>query len=347
MLSTRSQSAPLGRIDGPLSGRRGLLDNRARRGNTIFMMALCGCLLISVADTSNAQDAGARPEVIESEGDRFPIRITYYPAPEEEHPSGLENAPVIILLHGEGGSRLIWDKSSAPQGGQPFAEVLNEKMGYAVVTVDLRKHGESIADGVTAKVDLNDYGRMAQGDLMGVKNFLVAEHEAKKLNVRKLGIIASDVTAPVALAFAELDWKKLPYLDGPGGAPGTPRGQDVRAIVLLSPVTNIGRLNGTRSATFLRKPQFGIAFLIMSGTRDSMDRNQARSLYQVVSGIKANEGRVELLRPNTNARGTDLLGTQPPAVEVPILEFLKTHVKELDDEWETRKSRYDREPDDE
>ncbi|REJ72640.1 MAG: hypothetical protein DWQ29_20560 [Planctomycetota bacterium] len=343
MFQSRILSAPVGISQAKPAHRSAA---RPPRRAALVGAVVSGCLLHGLAAVTTAQDAKPRPEVLQSEGDRFPIHITYYPALEEKYPSGTEDAPVVILLHGEDGSRLIWDKSSAPPGGKSFAEVLNE-LGYAVVTVDLRKHGESVVDGATAKVELNDYGKMAQGDLMAVKDFLVAEHEAKRLNVRKLGIVASDVTAPVALAFAELDWKKLPYLDGPGGAPGTPRGQDVRAIVLLSPVASIGRLNGTRSATFLRKPQFGIAFLVMVGTRDAMDRNQAKSIYQVLAGIKANEDRVEFLRPNTNARGTVLLGTQIKAVEVPILEFLKENLMELDDEWATRKSRYDREPDDE
>lgn len=282
-----------------------------------------------------------RTEVLEAQGDGFPIHISYYPALEEKNPGGIENAPVIILLHGENGSRLVWDKSSAPQGGKAFAEVLND-IGYAVVTVDLRKHGESVIEGESKVLDNNDYYKMAHGDLPAVKIFLTEQHEAKQLNVNKLGIVASDIMAPVALEYAELDWRQAPYLDGPGGSPGTPRGQDVRAIVLLSPVSSIGRVNGTRALNFLKKPELGIGFVLVAGTRDAADRNQASKMNEVLTAIRQNEERVEFLRPNTNARGTDLLANPAAQIEIPMLEAFKQYVKDSSSEWRTRRSRYDR-----
>jgi hypothetical protein len=142
--------------------------------------------------------------------------------------------------------------------------------------------------------------------------------------------------------FAELDWAQTPYLDGPGGSPGTPRGQDVQALVLLSPSTTAGRLNATRALNVLKSPVFQIAFQIIAGTRDAADRNQARKAYEVVSSIKQNEERVEFERPNTNSRGTDLLANQAAKAELKILPFLDKHVKQRESTWATRKSRYDR-----
>src|SRR5262245_21420707 len=58
------------------------------------------------------------------------IHFTYYK-------SNLgKEAPVIILLHQKDGNRLLWQA----RGG--FADAL-QKEGYAVITVDLREHGES------------------------------------------------------------------------------------------------------------------------------------------------------------------------------------------------------------
>lgn len=303
--------------------------------------SLAALLLSAVAAGPAWAQKNMRTEVLEAQGDGFPIHISYYPALEEKNPGGIENAPVIILLHGENGSRLVWDKSSAPQGGKAFAEVLND-IGYAVVTVDLRKHGESVVEGESKVLDNNDYYKMAHGDLPSVKIFLTEQHEAKQLNVNKLGIVASDVTAPVALEFAELDWRQAPYLDGPGGTPGTPRGQDVRAIVLLSPVASVGRVNGTRALNFLKNPELGIGFLLAAGTRDAADRNQASKFNEVLIAIRQNEERVKFLRPNTNARGTDLLANPAAQIEIPMLEHFKTYVKDADSEWRTRRSRYDR-----
>jgi pimeloyl-ACP methyl ester carboxylesterase len=306
--------------------------------------AIAAAALTTVAPSAAfAQGAKVenRPQVLQALGDGFPIHITYWPALESANPKGLENAPVVILLHGEGGNRLIWDKASAPQGGKAFAEVL-QSIGYAVVTVDLRKHGESVVEGQPTMLDGNDYGKMAQGDLGAVKGFLVQEHEQKKLNVRKLGVVASDTMSAVAVQFAELDWAQTPHLDGPGGMPGTPRGQDVQALVLLSPATNAGRLNATRALNVLKAPVFGIAFQVIAGTRDTADRRQAEKVYDVVSSIKQNEERTEFVRPNTNSRGTDLLANPAAKVELKILPFLDKHVKEREWPWATRKSRYER-----
>lgn len=308
--------------------------------------ATCGVLALLAASASpefaSAQADKPRPEVLQSVGDGWPIHITYYPAIKDKNPNGLENAPVVVLLHGEGGSRLIWDKSSAPPNGKPFADVLQTALGFAVVTVDLRKHGESIVEGQPTTVDNADYAKMASGDLVAVKNFLVERHEAKELNVNKLGIVAAGNMCPVAAAYAELDWAQLPHPDGPGGSPGTPRGQDVRALVFLSPAGNVGRLNATRILNVLKNPVFQMSFQVVVGTRDAADRNQARSLHQVVSSIKQNEERVDLLRPNTNSRGTDLLANPAAQVEPKILAFLDKQVKQRESVWKTRVSKYDR-----
>lgn len=314
-------------------------DVRLRRNVAVLLGA---CLVGSWGASASAQknvSTKSTTEVLQSEGDDYPIHITYYEAPDNA--GGRENAPVLVMLHGEGGSRLIYDKSSAPPDGRPLAEFMNNT-GYAVVTVDLRKHGESLEGGASRILNNKDFYKMAYGDLPAVKKFLIQQHEAKKLNVNKLGIIASDATVPVALEFAMLDWQQVPYLDAPGGKPGTPRGQDVRAIVMLSPEVSVGRVNGSRTANFLKNPRFEIAFMIAAGTRDPDDRGAAQKLHQIVSSPRQNEGRVEYFRPNTNARGTDLLGNPAAQPEKPIDLFLAEHVLNLDSEWRTRKSRYDR-----
>lgn len=287
------------------------------------------------------QDEQPRPVVLQAEGDRFPIHITYYPAREEENPSGVENAPVVMMLHGENGSRLVWDRSSAPPGGVPLAEFLQSR-GYAVVTVDLRKFGESVPDEGAVAVQPTDYAKMARLDLPAVKAFLHEEHEARRLNVAKLGIIASDMSAPVAADYAEHDWKLRPYSDGPGGGPGTPRGQEVKVLILLSPDATRGPVVTTRSLNFLRNPAMGISFMVIVGTRDAQDRNQARDIFRAVSGTRNADERTELVQKNSNMRGTDLLGNPALGTEVDIVRFLDSHLKDLDIPWETRISRYDR-----
>ncbi len=298
--------------------------------------------LLALTSAATAADDDPRPVTVKSEADGFPIVLTYYPAKKDANPTGLENAPVVILIHGEGGSRLIWDKSSAPPGGQAlsFAPALH-KFGYAVATVDMRKHGDSVDKNQTSTVEPNDYAKMV-ADLAAVKKFLVSEHEAKKLNINKLAIVAADNLAAVALSFAEYDWRQLPHLDGPGGTPGTPKGQDVRALVLLSPTLSAGKANARSAMNFLKAPAFGVGFLFIVGSKDTQDRNATKQLYQVAANLPSNADRVILETPNTNARGTDLMGNPAARPEAPIGKFLDEHVKKLKSEWQTRKSRYER-----
>jgi len=131
------------------------------------------CLCATSRPVSAQQDEAARPVVLQAEGDQFPIHVTYYPAIEDKNPSGVENAPVVVMLHGESGSRLVWERSSA---GTPLAEFLQD-YGYAVVTVDLRKFGESLPEGEARAVQPADYAHMARRDLPAVKAFLHEEHE--------------------------------------------------------------------------------------------------------------------------------------------------------------------------
>ena len=105
-----------------------------------------------------------------------------------------------MLLHDKSGNQVIWEKT---------AMNLRAK-GYAVVTVDLRKHGKSIPEGAgeQKKLTASDYKLMALEDLEVVKGFLMKEHHEQRLNIRKLGIVAMGMSAPVALTFAANDWNK-------------------------------------------------------------------------------------------------------------------------------------------
>ena len=115
---------------------------------------------------------GVRDLVLPS-GDGWPIHCTYF-----ESSAGKESACVILLTStaGDGDAsarnRRVW---------QPTAVEL-QKAGFAVITVDLRKHGDSIPVGpdgnpLPVKMVNADYPIMASGDLGSVKAFLLSEHQ--------------------------------------------------------------------------------------------------------------------------------------------------------------------------
>ncbi|MBS0262666.1 MAG: hypothetical protein JSS02_12000, partial [Planctomycetes bacterium] len=81
-------------------------------------------------------DVPAPESHVLSADDGFNIHIRYYRSPAES----TKDAAVVVLLHMKDGNRFVWEQD----GG--IAQALQSK-GFAVVTVDLRYHGESKANG--------------------------------------------------------------------------------------------------------------------------------------------------------------------------------------------------------
>jgi len=308
------------------------------------LIMICGvCLtMLLCATESPAQNEGRR-EVLRAP-DGYPIHITYYPFREsKENPSLTAlTAPVILLLHGAGESRLLWDKNSAPRDQDPFP-ILLQKRGFVVITVDLRKHGDSIASpGGDTAVSSNDYGAMVAGDLMAVKDFLFAENQAQRLNMQKIGIVAIGTSVPVAAAFTEFDWARPPHDDAPILANKTPRGQDVKTLVLISPETNAGRLRATGALKALKKMNPLIPLEVVVAGQDTAAKKQAQTIFDAYApAAKAGESnpRYEFLTPDTKETGMALF--RQPTVYAFVFKFLDTQLKPMDFPWRDRRSQLD------
>ena len=316
----------------------GCFFSAARPSRSLPFVAVLTALLL-LSDSAGAQQKKPVVKKVENRvlntPDGWQIHITYF-----KSLVGKE-APVVLLLHQRGGNRLVWNR---------FAKVL-QSVGYAVVTVDMRKHGQSkgFAAGSPAKQkskkgagpnDLRpgDYKAMVLFDLETVKAFLLSEHNQEHLNVRKLGIVAPGMSAPIAIAFTATDWAKKPYDDAPTLAARTPRGQDVRALVLISPVENLPGFRVGRSLRALGSPAFGIAALVAYGTKDRRDKGAARRMYQKLIGRAGNKQRMYLDRFKTSLSGTDMLNRNT-GIERHMLNFFDKHLKRLNSPWRTRKSR--------
>ena len=95
------------------------------------LFVLSGVALVAIlASPVLAQQASKEDRTLAGARDSWPLHVTYYPSRLKEH------AAVVVLLHMQGGSRLIWTR----KGG--LAEGL-QKQGFAVIAADLRKHGQS------------------------------------------------------------------------------------------------------------------------------------------------------------------------------------------------------------
>jgi pimeloyl-ACP methyl ester carboxylesterase len=284
------------------------------------------------------------PRVVQTD-DNWQIYITYFPAPGDREIITKE-APVVVLLHGDKQVRLVYE---GPRG---LATRLQEA-GCAVISVDLRKHGQStnVAQGggstagngrtPEATIQTSDYRNMAEFDLESVKRFIQTLHQTKKLNMRKMGIVAAGSSVGVAAAFAAADWNKEPYDDAPAEDMKTPRGQDVRALVFLSPPARVRGINLNEAINELRNPDWNIAFLTVYGKANKTDAKDAAAINKRLLGTsKTSKERICVLDINVPSHGTDLLGMRDIDTEAAIIQFLRRHLFDLrESEWRDRQSR--------
>jgi pimeloyl-ACP methyl ester carboxylesterase len=274
--------------------------------------------------------------------DNASLKATYFPSAVGK------DAAVVILMHGKGGNRLVWNTAIGKSPG--FATVLQQQ-GFAVLTIDLRFHGDSQPEGAAGKsgksnLKNRDYQAMVVGDLEAAKEFLMGEHAAEKLNIAKLGLVGAEFSTAVAMAYTELDWSKKPFDDNPNPALRTPRGQDVKALVLLSPDDGVPGLPVSSPGKVIRALQTNAkSFKVMlaAGAKDPFDKGSAKKLADTL-GYKPIEKGTDLAQIHVffeaydvQLRGTDLLNPQLKT-QGQMLTFLVEYLAKLDEPWRSRKS---------
>ncbi|WP_146508844.1 alpha/beta hydrolase [Thalassoglobus neptunius] len=302
-------------------------------------LALALIVGLSFHGICSAQD-GSTAVALEAVGDRFPIHITYFPANPDAGPP--KDAPVVVIVPDLEETRIAWDKGAGPRNAPKTLPAELQQRGYAVITVDLRKSGESVIEGREEPIRPTDYERMVLGDLEAVKEFIFTLHQEQKLNMRKLGVIGSGLGAPIAAGFAEFDWKRKPFDDHAIPAERTPRGQDVRAIVMISPKTSAGKVHSNRAIGFLKNPRMNISLMVIVGQDDTQNYRNAKAIFNTFAVVKANEDRAVFLEPRLKDSGIGLLQQRIEIAYTPILTFLDNRLKSINDPWVDRRSRLQR-----
>lgn len=310
------------------------LSHRIGSAVAVYWMAamlLCGTAVDGWAQQAGAKKSTAPQNTTIQTKDGVTLHITYFPS------TAGANAPVAILLHGMGDNRLVWQ---AGAGQTPsFASALQQNE-FAVICVDLRHHGENIpatASGKSSAVNLvpRDYQAMVAMDLDAVKAFIFEEHQKRMLNMNKLAIVAADFSTSIALMFAEIDWAKEPYDDAPTLALRTPRGQDVRALVLISPESRVPGLNTNTAVARIRTLKMPV--MVAVGKKDTKDKGAAKKLVDLLMPKQEEKPHVTFLQLDSNARGVDLLN-KGTGLEPQMYKFLDENVKKTPGEWRDRKS---------
>jgi pimeloyl-ACP methyl ester carboxylesterase len=248
------------------------------RYNLFLVAVILNCLVWGGMDAA-AQSASAGKKVPPPENltvmtrDGVQLGLTYYASSD-----GQEAVPVV-LLHDWKESRAVFNRLAQALQIPPGPDAPS----HAVVTVDLRGHGESnqvqLPNGQTMELDAArlrsaDFYAMPQQDMEAVRKFLVSKNNAGELNLNKLCLVGAGMGANVAVYWAAKDWSMPPLTDGK-------QGQDVKGLVLISPQWNF---QGLPLVKPMKYPpiQKMISTLIAYGSQDSKSARDAKNVYKIL-----------------------------------------------------------------
>lgn len=293
---------------------------------------------------AGAQPRGRAPapegEVLQTD-DGVQLSLTYYPSWEGK------DATPVVMLHDHKDTRAVFG-ALAERMQAPSAE--DDHPSFAVVTVDLRGHGDStrrlLPGGVTNEVDASRLTRnlmldMVQFDMKAVRKFLVTKNDEGELNLNKLCLLGAGMGANVAATWGAVDWAWPPLAVGK-------QGQDVKGLVLISPRW---KYQGLPMQQALRMDAYkrGAAWCIIYGREDSRVKSDAMRIVKQLERFHPEPGSGRARRPSglkelawdSKLQGGSLLSQIGQPLEDAIIDFLTNNVAEQDYAWIERRSRLD------
>jgi pimeloyl-ACP methyl ester carboxylesterase len=267
-----------------------------------------------------------KQEVMLVTEDEVLLKASFWPGT-----GGKETVPVI-LLHAFRGTR---------QDFNTLAEFLQGK-GCAVIAPDLRGHGDStqVRDGrrplAAAEMSPPTFSGMIE-DVETVKRFLMARNNSGELNIDKLCMVGAEMGAIVAANWAITDWGWPPLAV-------SKQGQDVKAIVLISPPEKFKMLRIFDPLND-RAVRTQISFYIAVGNRDSTAVRDATKIYNTLKRFHPPSAKGEDqdlffdARIPTTLQGTKLLGKDFKQFGLAnnIAEFIEVRAAKQPYEWRDRK----------
>jgi pimeloyl-ACP methyl ester carboxylesterase len=314
----------------------------------IAVFVICGTFANVPAAAQNAAAPNAakkdevklpEPEDINRETkDGVALKMTYFAGT-----LGKKSVPVI-LLHG-------WD---GQRGDMEGLALRLQSLGHTCVTVDMRGHGQSLKqktrDKKTGELVFEELDRKEfrlphlldmKADIEVAKRFLLEKNNAGECNIEALGIVACDVMCSAAMQWAIADWS-APVL------PAFKQGQDVKALVLLSPAPPFKGFNG--NDFFVNQTtRKALSVMLVAGSDDGKSLSEAKRINSKLqqfhpkpSGDDALDRKqldLFLVTPPTELVGSKLLSRALPVVNN-IANFLNLRLTERQDQylWSDRKS---------
>ncbi len=293
--------------------------------------------------TRSKQEEAKPPEPVSmtlNTRDGWRIHCEYY-GPQEKIRQGKETVP-IIMVHGWEGQGSDWS----------FLAVGLQTLGHASMVIDLRGHGRSTTrrvqgdtTGATKTVTVDDLDRDDISriwlDLEAAKSELMKKHNAGEVNIEMLTVIAAEVGCIIAMEWAVRDWA-WPI------TPAYKQGQDVKALVLLSPVESYRRMSATKS---LNHPTIRerLSLMFAVGAEDPRFAGSVKRMHDRIERMRPPPDKdpkeaerlrdLFLIQAPTSLQGSALTDRSLP-VNRAIVHFLTKRLLERSDElrWSERKS---------
>jgi len=267
--------------------------------------------------------------------DGVKLAATYYASSQ-----GKDAIPVV-MLHDFKESRTVFNQLAeaiqSPDDGSGDSR--------AVITVDLRGHGESTVqvsgngrtrDLEASRLKANDFIAMYTQDMEAVRRFLVDENDAGQLNLNSLCLLGAGMGANVATFWAAADWSapRLATLK---------QGQDIKALILASPEWSY---NGLPLLRPLRQPgvRQEISFFIVYGDQAPKAKRDAKNTLKNLVKYHPEPPRDKIkelkdlfvISLPTKLQGTMLL-TSPEFGMIPALNaFIDARLTQKHFEWVSR-----------
>lgn len=285
-------------------------------------------------------EESVQEKVLETK-DGVKLGVTYY-----RSTAGRDATPVV-MLHDLKASRSVYRR---------FAERLHSPgrgdshPSFAVVTVDLRGHGDSTQQAFrgrerqldASKLRKADYDLMILSDLEAVRKLLVTENDEGRLNLNRLSIVATGFGCGVAMNYTARDWTMPPLA-------ATKQGQDVKAVAMVSPRW---KSNGLSMQKPLRVPalQTEVSYLLLYGGADRKVASDATRIYRQLE--RGHQGSLMVAEkqsppeklptltafgPDTELQGQNWLEKAGKAGEDLIIRFLSQHAAEPDFDYAVRR----------
>lgn len=219
-----------------------------------------------VAAQNNQNDAPPAPEQLALETkDGVQLTATWYAGVNRK-----DSIP-IIMLHD-------WEGNRNQYSG--LATYL-QSLGHSVIVPDLRGHGDSMrVRGRDMTLDREKFNRTAIAamgeDIEACKRFLMEKNNKGELNIEFLTVVAAGESSVLAVTWAIKDWS-WPVVGG------RKQGQDVKALVLLSPEKTF---KGLSLNTVMRSDLLGgggprppLSIMVAVGARNSRSAREAKTMY--------------------------------------------------------------------